>query len=85
MVLEVFEKLSQRAAHCCRVGFELHSVWKLANDPSLALPAFMRNEVPEKTRRTNRHRCLKFMMEIAARGDLGEQETLILALGQVAR
>ncbi|KAH7045160.1 hypothetical protein B0J12DRAFT_669729 [Macrophomina phaseolina] len=51
----------------------------------LALPAFMRNEVPEKTRRTNRHRCLKFMMEIAARGDLGEQETLILALGQVAR
>ncbi|KAL0265042.1 serine/threonine-protein kinase M1 [Diplodia seriata] len=50
-----------------------------------ALPVFLHDGVPEDIRQKNRISALNFMVQIADRNALGEQETLIVAWGQVAR
>lgn len=46
---------------------------------------FLHDGVPEEIRQKNRISALNVMVQIADREVLGEQETLIIAWGQVAR
>ncbi|OJD39951.1 protein kinase rad3 [Diplodia corticola] len=50
-----------------------------------ALPVFLHDGVPEDIRQKNRIAALNFLVQIADRDELNEQETLIVAWGQVAR
>ncbi|KAK5172495.1 hypothetical protein LTR04_000014, partial [Oleoguttula sp. CCFEE 6159] len=48
------------------------------------LSAYLRDDLPEELRRKNRVLALNFLKALSDRNDLGEQETLIMAWGQVA-
>jgi serine/threonine-protein kinase ATR len=52
---------------------------------SRSLTSFLRNDIPEAVLLKNRRETVKFLRTLSEREGLGEQETLILAWGQVAR
>lgn len=52
---------------------------------SHALTAFLRRDVPVDKRRNNRMLTLNFLKTLSDRNELGVQESLVLAWGQVAR
>jgi serine/threonine-protein kinase ATR len=46
---------------------------------------FLRSDIPSDIRQKNRRSTVEFLDALAKRGVLADQETLILAYGQVAR
>lgn len=57
----------------------------LLTSHSRALSVFLRNDVPKPVRRRNRIGALDFLQTLTRRGVLSEQETIIMAYGEVAR